>query len=66
MLVEVKPAKMDEEDGLKEEKWVPMTLREHPRVNSLSWVRRERYCKDVLGMSTRRKEGTRLIRRRED
>ena len=32
MLVEVKPAKMDEEDGLKEEKWVPMTLREHPRV----------------------------------
>jgi uncharacterized protein YcbX len=32
MLVEVKAAKADG-DGLKEEKWVPMTLREHPRVN---------------------------------
>ena len=32
MLVEIKPAKHDETDGL-EEKWVPMTLREHPRVN---------------------------------
>lgn len=32
MLVEVKPAKVDDKDGLRNEKWVPMTLREHPRV----------------------------------
>jgi len=32
MLVEVKPPKPDDTDGLKAEKWVPMTLREHPRV----------------------------------
>lgn len=31
MLVEVKAVKADGE-GLREDKWVPMTLREHPRV----------------------------------
>jgi uncharacterized protein YcbX len=32
MLVEIKKAKQDETDGLKEDKWIPMTIREHPRV----------------------------------
>jgi len=35
MLVEVKPPKADENDGLKQETWVPMTLRQHPRVSVL-------------------------------
>jgi uncharacterized protein YcbX len=30
MLVEVKPPKADDKDG--EEKWDPMTIRQHPRV----------------------------------
>jgi uncharacterized protein YcbX len=35
MLVEVKPPKADDKDGLKQETWVPMTLRQHPRVSAL-------------------------------
>lgn len=35
MLVEIKPPKPDDSDGLKQDKWVPMTLREHPRVTPL-------------------------------
>jgi len=41
MLVEIKPAKQDDSDGLEQNKWVPMTLREHPRVNApclVEWV----------------------------
>lgn len=33
MLVEVKPPKPDSEDSLKAEKWIPMTLRGHPKVS---------------------------------
>jgi uncharacterized protein YcbX len=33
MLVETKPSKADIKEDLKNEKWVPMTLREHPRVH---------------------------------
>jgi hypothetical protein len=36
MLVEVKPPKADDNDGLKPETWVPMTLRQHPRVSVLT------------------------------
>jgi hypothetical protein len=32
MLVEVHPPKTDDKGGLKEEAWVAMTLRQHPRV----------------------------------
>jgi MOSC N-terminal beta barrel domain len=32
MLAEVRPPKPDKADGLKIEKWIPMTLHEHPRV----------------------------------
>ena len=32
MLVEVKPPNTDDKDGSKEETWVAMTLRQHPRV----------------------------------
>jgi hypothetical protein len=33
MLVETKPSKADVKDDLNSEKWVPMTLREYPRVD---------------------------------
>lgn len=32
MLIEKKEAKPDDKDGLKEDKWIPMTIREHPKV----------------------------------
>ena len=32
MLVEIQPPNPDDKDGLKTEKWVPMTLRQHPKV----------------------------------
>jgi hypothetical protein len=38
MLIEVKPPKPDSKDSLKTERWVPMTLREHPKVSPITNV----------------------------